>query len=47
LKKEVLDTVDPREVPTPGVDRNVLANDAAARVLDPVAEEGQDENEVV
>jgi hypothetical protein len=33
LKKEVLDTADPREVPTPVVDRNVLANDAAARVL--------------
>jgi hypothetical protein len=32
LKKDVLDTVDPQQVPTPGVDRNVLANDVAARV---------------
>jgi hypothetical protein len=31
-KKEVLDTADPQEVPTPGVDRNVLANDIVARV---------------
>jgi hypothetical protein len=30
-KKEVLDTADPQQVPTPGVDRNVLANDVAAR----------------
>jgi hypothetical protein len=31
-KKVVLDTADPQQVPTPGVDRNVLANDVAARV---------------
>jgi hypothetical protein len=31
-KKEVLDTADPQEVPTPGVDRNVLTNDIVARV---------------
>jgi hypothetical protein len=31
-KKEVIDTTDPQQVPTPGVDRNVLANDVAARV---------------
>jgi hypothetical protein len=31
-KKEVLDTVDLQQVLTPGVDRNVLANDVAARV---------------
>jgi hypothetical protein len=32
LKKEVLDREDPQQVPTPGVDRNVLADDIAARV---------------
>jgi hypothetical protein len=31
-KKEVPDIADPREVPTPGVDRNVLASDVVARV---------------
>jgi hypothetical protein len=31
-KKEVLDVTDLQQVPTPGVDRNVLANDVAARV---------------
>jgi hypothetical protein len=31
-KKEVLDTADPQQVPTPRVDRNVLANDVTARV---------------
>jgi hypothetical protein len=30
-KKEVLYTADPQQVHTPGVDRNVLANDVAAR----------------
>jgi hypothetical protein len=30
-KKEVLDTVDQQQVPTPGADRNVPANDVAAR----------------
>jgi hypothetical protein len=29
-KKEVLDTVDPQQVPTPEVDQNDLANDVAA-----------------
>jgi hypothetical protein len=32
LKKEVLDTVDPQQVPAPGVDRNILANNAVAMV---------------
>jgi hypothetical protein len=32
LKKEALDTVDRQQVPTPGVDRNVLANDVAETV---------------
>jgi hypothetical protein len=32
LKKEVLDIVNPRQVPIPGGDRNILANDAATRV---------------
>jgi hypothetical protein len=31
-KKEALDTVDPRQVLIPGVDRNILANDVADRV---------------
>jgi hypothetical protein len=31
-KKEVLDTADLQQVPTPGADWNVLANDVAARV---------------
>jgi hypothetical protein len=31
-KKEALDTADSQQVPTPGVDQNVLANDVAARV---------------
>jgi hypothetical protein len=31
-KKEVLGTADPQKVPTPTVDRNVLANNVAARV---------------
>jgi hypothetical protein len=31
-KKEVLDTADPQQVPTPGVDRNALANDVVDRV---------------
>jgi hypothetical protein len=31
-KKEVLDTADPRQVPTPGADRSILANDIIARV---------------
>jgi hypothetical protein len=31
-KKEVLDIADPQQVPTPGVDRNALTNDVAARV---------------
>jgi hypothetical protein len=31
-KKEVPDTADPRQVPTPGADRSVLANDVVARV---------------
>jgi hypothetical protein len=31
-KNEVLDTADPQQVPTPGVDRNVLASDVVARV---------------
>jgi hypothetical protein len=32
LKKQVLDIVDQQQVPTPGADRNILANDAAAMV---------------
>jgi hypothetical protein len=32
LKKEVLDIVDPRQVLIPEADRNILANDAVARV---------------
>jgi hypothetical protein len=32
LKKEVLDTADPRQVPTPGVDWSVLASDVIVRV---------------
>jgi hypothetical protein len=32
LKKKVLDIVDPRQVPIPGADRIILANNAAARV---------------
>jgi hypothetical protein len=32
LKKEVLDILDLRQVPIPGADWNVLANDAVARV---------------
>jgi hypothetical protein len=31
-KKEVLDTADPQQVPTPKVDRSVLASDVVARV---------------
>jgi hypothetical protein len=31
-RKEVLDTAGPQQVPTPGVDWNVLANDVVARV---------------
>jgi hypothetical protein len=31
-KKEVLDTVDLRQVPIPEVDRSVLASDVVARV---------------
>jgi hypothetical protein len=31
-KKEVLDIVDQQQVPTPGADRNILANDAVAMV---------------
>jgi hypothetical protein len=31
-KKEVLDTADPWQVPTPGVDQSVLAIDVVARV---------------
>jgi hypothetical protein len=31
-KKEVLNTAVPQQVPTPGVDQNVLANDVIARV---------------
>jgi hypothetical protein len=31
-KKEVLDTADPRQVPTPEVDRSVLASDVIGRV---------------
>jgi hypothetical protein len=30
--KEVLDTADPQQVPTPGVDRNVLTNNVVTRV---------------
>jgi hypothetical protein len=32
LKKEVLDIADPQQVPTPGADQNILANDAVAMV---------------
>jgi hypothetical protein len=32
LKKEVLDIVDLWQVPIPGADRNILANDTVARV---------------
>jgi hypothetical protein len=32
LKKEDMDIVDPRRVPIPGADRNILANDTVARV---------------
>jgi hypothetical protein len=31
-KKEVLDTADPQQVPTPEADRSVLASDVVARV---------------
>jgi hypothetical protein len=31
-KKEVLGIADPQQVPIPGADRNVLANDVSARV---------------
>jgi molybdopterin biosynthesis enzyme len=31
-KKEVLDTADPQQVPTPEADQSVLANDIVARV---------------
>jgi hypothetical protein len=31
-KKEVLDTADPQQVPTPKVDQSVLASDVVARV---------------
>jgi hypothetical protein len=47
LKKEVLDTADPRQVPIPEVDRSVLDSDIEARVLFSVAEEGRGENEVM
>jgi hypothetical protein len=33
LKKEVLDIVDQQQVPTPGADRNVFANDVTTMVL--------------
>jgi hypothetical protein len=32
LKKEVLDTTNPQQVPTPEVDRSVIASDVAAKV---------------
>jgi hypothetical protein len=31
-KKEVLDTANPQQVPTPGADRSVLASDVVAKV---------------
>jgi hypothetical protein len=31
IEKEVLDTADPRQVPTPGVDLSVLDSDVVAR----------------
>jgi hypothetical protein len=34
-KKEVLDTADLQQVPTPGVERSVLATDVVARVPRP------------
>jgi hypothetical protein len=33
LKKEALDTADPRQVPIPEADRSVLDSDVVARVL--------------
>jgi hypothetical protein len=36
IEKRALDTVDQQELPTPGVDRNVLANDVAA--MDPLSQ---------
>jgi hypothetical protein len=45
-KKEVPDTADPQQVPTPGVDLSVLDSDVIARVPSPVAEQGRGENQV-
>jgi hypothetical protein len=36
IEERALDTVDQQELPTPGVDRNVLANDVAA--MDPLSQ---------